>query len=297
MKNRQNSAEQEAYRYYFSSPWCPLFGSLLETACIPNSPLSKATEIIVKARKLWGIRSFWTTLEDIKIHHMYTENPEDFPDFYKGIPKNLLMSARRVFWRGIEIAEHARLRHSTSHPVWHQEGTGEAVEHLAPEQVEDSTMTTEARLTIGVMREIQDWQIFSLLAIAKARWILRAGLEDDPLAEDAVSLKILEWLTTATAFLAKAAELRAKSYIRATEPDRRTGKKVHQGQKLAGQGRAAQLQEDRAPIWAKWRQYAAELWRRNPRLSILEVARRCSKTFQNTEYQGSTRTVRRIISK
>ena len=185
------------------------------------------------------------------------------------------------------------------HEDWYQKPTGE--------HVLKHTLNSAWRRVVGVARSslaygtidkaVTDEQIIAIIAIGEAwrslRDILYYGEPED-------SPAIVRRILVAEQLLKRV--LRSErdgfeDFIEKTEPDRRTGKKVHQGQRVAGQGRAEQILEEREPIWTKWQEFADELWTKNPHLSILEVARRCSKTFQNTEYQGSTRTIRRIISK
>ncbi|OPY65332.1 MAG: hypothetical protein A4E63_03034 [Syntrophorhabdus sp. PtaU1.Bin050] len=82
-----------------------------------------------------------------------------------------------------------------------------------------------------------------------------------------------------------------------SKPHFRRGRKVLEGSTHSGQGRAAQLQEERTPVWEKWQEFADELWSKNRHLSVLEVARRCSAHFEGTEYQGSIRSIRNRITK
>lgn len=88
-----------------------------------------------------------------------------------------------------------------------------------------------------------------------------------------------------------------KFYLGATVRDRQAGMKVHRGQTLAGEARAAQIEEERSPIWEKWQEYANELWDKNKRLSKLRVAEKCAEKFAKTEYEASIQTIRKRINK
>ena len=185
------------------------------------------------------------------------------------------------------------------HEDWYQKPDGENVlKHTLDSAWERVVKVARSSLAYGTIdKAVTDEQIIAIVAIGEAWRGLRDMLYyDEPEGSPAIARRIL----VAEQLLKRV--LRSErdgfeDFIEKTEPDRRTGGKVHQGQRLAGKGRAEQLQEEREPIWTEWRKFADELWTKNPHLSILEVARRCSKTFQNTEYQGSTRTIRRIISK
>ncbi|WP_028895098.1 hypothetical protein [Syntrophorhabdus aromaticivorans] len=239
--------------------------------------------IILEARKTWRINEHTPTLDSCSEDSNY--------------PLALLESARTVFRAHVSLMQNALIMFP--HEDWYQKPTGENVlKHTLDSAWERVLKVARSSLAYGVIdKAVTDEQIIAIVAIGEAWRSLRDMLfyeepEDDP----AIARRIL----VAEQLLKRVLQAERDSFenfIKKTEPDRRAGRKVHQGQKLAGQGRAEQLQEDRAPIWAKWQEFANELWRRNPRLSILEVARRCSKTFQSTEYRGSPRTVRRIISK
>lgn len=143
-------------------------------------------------------------------------------------------------------------------------------------------------------KSVTDDQILAVLAISEAWRVLRDILYFD---EPDDSPAILKRFAVAKGLLATAVRLNRDTYIENTEHDRRAGAKVHRGQSIAGEARAAQIKEERNPIWDKWQELADKKWRGNSHLSKLEVAKLCSKELKGTEYQGSAEAIRKRISK
>lgn len=270
------------------SKWCPLFGFICYPYVSPSSNISRCVDIITKARKLWNILflsgcSYNSYPHPDKLPSPYDNTytcPDNTPLFK--YPKEELLTARTLFDNAIDIIYYAQIKDPLTD--YHPE-TGEPIYDL-DQLTEDRIMDqVELRGFIGykgVMRSIESYKVFAILAIHKARWALSLILEDGKPEEDVEVLKAVE---IATNLLNRAKEIKAEidikkrdEELREIKPDAERGVKILNSARKGGY--AKRNSETIIERYKAWQQEANRIWKENPKAKKSFVVGTIIKRFR-----------------